>query len=145
MQKLFLPRAGVIVVAATNFPESLDKALIRPGRFDWHVTVPNPDVRGRVQILEVHFRDVPRQDDVDLEVCGNFAPPTMYIPAGTAPFVRLQASILDAEHFSSFAPTTGTLLVDAAFTSGGYFPPQALGRASTSNLLRLRCFQILRF
>ena len=60
--------AGVIVVAATNFPESLDKALVRPGRFDWHVTVPNPDVRGRVQILEVHFRDVPRQDDVDLEV-----------------------------------------------------------------------------
>ena len=61
----------MIVVAATNFPESLDKALIRPGRFDWHVTVPNPDVRGRVQILEVHFRDVPRQDDVDLEVCGH--------------------------------------------------------------------------
>ena len=55
------------MVAATNFPESLDKALVRPGRFDWHVTVPNPDVRGRVQILEVHFRNVPRQDDVDLE------------------------------------------------------------------------------
>ena len=56
------------MVAATNFPESLDKALVRPGRFDWHVTVPNPDVRGRTQILESHFRNVPRKDDVDLEV-----------------------------------------------------------------------------
>ncbi len=84
-----LPRAGVIVVAATNFPESLDKALVRPGRFDWHVTVPNPDVRGRVQILEVHFRDVPRQDDVDLEVGGR--PFTVCTPLHCTP-CRLKAS-----------------------------------------------------
>ena len=63
-----LANAGVIVIAATNFPESLDKALVRPGRFDRHVVVPNPDVKGRQQILEVHFKNIPRGPDVDLHV-----------------------------------------------------------------------------
>lgn len=64
----FKPTEGVIVVAATNFPESLDKALIRPGRFDRHVVVPNPDVKGRLAILQSCFDKVKKHKDADLEV-----------------------------------------------------------------------------
>ena len=55
---------GVIVIAATNRPDVLDPALLRPGRFDRQVVVPLPDVRGREQILKVHMRKVPLSDDV---------------------------------------------------------------------------------
>ncbi|KAK5250635.1 i-AAA protease yme1, partial [Exophiala xenobiotica] len=61
----FSPSTGVILIAATNYPESLDKALVRPGRFDRHVTVPLPDVRGRVEILKHHMRNMPIAADVD--------------------------------------------------------------------------------
>ena len=57
---------GVIVLAATNRPDVLDKALLRPGRFDRQITVDMPDIKGREGILEVHTRDVPLADDVDL-------------------------------------------------------------------------------
>lgn len=56
---------GIIVIAATNRPDVLDAALLRPGRFDRQVTVPLPDVRGREQILKVHMRKVPVDDDVN--------------------------------------------------------------------------------
>jgi len=55
---------GVIVIAATNRPDVLDPALLRPGRFDRQVVVPLPDIRGREQILKVHMRKVPIDDDV---------------------------------------------------------------------------------
>lgn len=55
---------GVIVIAATNRPDVLDSALLRPGRFDRQVVVPPPDIRGREQILKVHMRKVPLDDDV---------------------------------------------------------------------------------
>ena len=54
----FEDNAGVIVIAATNRPDVLDSALLRPGRFDRQVVVPLPDVRGREQILKVHMRNV---------------------------------------------------------------------------------------
>ena len=63
----FSANEGVIVLAATNRPDVLDKALLRPGRFDRHIVVSNPDVKGREQILEVHSRKKKLADDVDLK------------------------------------------------------------------------------
>ncbi len=65
---------GVIVIAATNRPDVLDPALLRPGRFDRQVVVPLPDVRGREQILKVHMRKVPIADDVDASVIARGTP-----------------------------------------------------------------------
>ncbi len=65
---------GVIVIAATNRPDVLDPALLRPGRFDRQVVVPLPDVRGREQILKVHMRKVPTADNVDAMVIARGTP-----------------------------------------------------------------------
>jgi cell division protease FtsH len=65
---------GVILIAATNRPDGLDPALLRPGRFDRQVTVPLPDVRGREQILKVHMRKVPLADDVEPAVIARGTP-----------------------------------------------------------------------
>ncbi len=64
----FQTDTNIIVIAATNRPDVLDPALLRPGRFDRRVVVPRPDVRGRLEILKVHTRKIPLDDDVDLEV-----------------------------------------------------------------------------
>nr|WP_254452238.1 ATP-dependent zinc metalloprotease FtsH [Roseicella sp. DB1501] len=61
----FESNEGVILIAATNRPDVLDPALLRPGRFDRQVVVPNPDVQGREKILRVHMRKVPLASDVD--------------------------------------------------------------------------------
>ena len=66
--------AGVIVIAATNRPDVLDPALLRPGRFDRQVTVPLPDIRGREQILHVHMRKVPIAPDVHAEILARGTP-----------------------------------------------------------------------
>jgi cell division protease FtsH len=66
--------AGVIVIAATNRPDVLDPALLRPGRFDRQVVVPLPDIRGREQILKVHMRKVPLAPDVDASILARGCP-----------------------------------------------------------------------
>ena len=70
----FESNEGVILIAATNRPDVLDPALLRPGRFDRRVVVPRPDVRGREEILEVHTRKIPLGDDVDLDVLARGTP-----------------------------------------------------------------------
>src|SRR6187455_2149660 len=73
----FESNEGVIIIAATNRPDVLDPAILRPGRFDRRITVPRPDIRGREGILAVHTKKVPLSGDVDLSV----------ISAGTPGFV----------------------------------------------------------
>ncbi|MCM5556784.1 ATP-dependent zinc metalloprotease FtsH [Pleomorphomonas sp. JP5] len=70
----FEQNEGVIIIAATNRPDVLDPALLRPGRFDRQITVPNPDVNGREKILKVHARKVPMAPDVDLKVLARGTP-----------------------------------------------------------------------
>jgi cell division protease FtsH len=70
----FESNEGVILIAATNRPDVLDPALLRPGRFDRQVVVPRPDVKGRRMILDVHARKVPVADDVNLEVLAKGTP-----------------------------------------------------------------------
>lgn len=70
----FEANESVILIAATNRPDVLDPALLRPGRFDRQVVVPNPDVSGRAQILKVHARNVPLAPNVDLKVLARGTP-----------------------------------------------------------------------
>lgn len=70
----FDSNSGVIVIAATNRPETLDAALLRPGRFDRHVLVDRPDVRGREEILKVHVRNVKLDESVELRKIAAISP-----------------------------------------------------------------------
>ena len=70
----FETNEGIILIAATNRPDVLDPALLRPGRFDRQVVVPNPDVNGREKILRVHMKNVPLAADVDVKVIARGTP-----------------------------------------------------------------------
>jgi cell division protease FtsH len=70
----FEANEGIILIAATNRPDVLDPALLRPGRFDRQIVVPNPDVSGREKILKVHVRKVPLAPDVDLKTVARGTP-----------------------------------------------------------------------
>ncbi|MDP3123545.1 MAG: AAA family ATPase, partial [Thiobacillus sp.] len=70
----FESNEGIILIAATNRPDVLDPALLRPGRFDRQVVVPNPDINGRERILRVHMKNVPLAADVDVKVIARGSP-----------------------------------------------------------------------
>ena len=70
----FEANEGIIIIAATNRPDVLDPALLRPGRFDRQVVVPRPDIDGREQILSVHMKKVPLAPDVDARVIARGTP-----------------------------------------------------------------------
>lgn len=70
----FQPTESIVLIAATNRPDVLDPALLRPGRFDRQIVVPNPDINGRQQILKVHVRKVPLAPNVDLKVVARGTP-----------------------------------------------------------------------
>src|SRR4029077_19998314 len=70
----FEANEGVIIIAATNRPDVLDPAILRPGRFDRRIVVPLPDVRGREEIFRVHTPNVPLAQDVDLEILARSTP-----------------------------------------------------------------------
>ena len=70
----FEANEGIILIAATNRPDVLDPALLRPGRFDRQVVVPNPDINGRERILRVHMKNVPLAADVDVKIIARGTP-----------------------------------------------------------------------
>ena len=88
-------KTGVILIAATNRPDILDPALLRPGRFDRQIVVDRPDLIGRVEILKVHTRDKPLADDVDLDVLARRTPG--FTGADLANLVN-EAALLSARH-----------------------------------------------
>jgi cell division protease FtsH len=99
----FESNEGVILIAATNRPDVLDPALLRPGRFDRRVVVPRPDLRGRYAILKVHTRRVPLSDDVDLETVAKGTPG--FVGADLQNLVNeaaLQAARRDAQKVGMF-------------------------------------------
>jgi cell division protease FtsH len=91
----FETNEGVILIAATNRPDVLDPALLRPGRFDRQVVVPRPDVKGREEILRVHARRIPLSPDVDLKVLSRGTPG--FSGADLANLVN-EAALLAARH-----------------------------------------------
>ncbi len=90
---------GVILIAATNRPDVLDPALLRPGRFDRRVVVSRPDVRGREGILQVHTRKIPLSEDVDISVLARATPG--FSGADLANLVN-EAALLAARHSQKF-------------------------------------------
>jgi cell division protease FtsH len=99
----FDPNTGVIIMAATNRPEILDPALLRPGRFDRHVVVDRPDLVGREEILRIHTRNIKLSPDVDLKVIASRTPG--FVGADLANIVN-EAALLAARKNKEFVEMT---------------------------------------
>ena len=91
----FDPTIGVILMAATNRPEVLDPALLRPGRFDRHILVDRPDKKGRADILRVHLKEIVMDTDVDVDVVAGMTPG--FVGADLANLVN-EAALLAVRH-----------------------------------------------
>ena len=89
----FAPNEGIIIIAATNRPDILDPALLRPGRFDRQITVNYPDIKGREEILAVHSKGKPIAEDVDLHTVAKRTP---YFTGADLENVMNEAAILTA-------------------------------------------------
>ena len=100
----FAPNEGIIIIAATNRPDILDPALLRPGRFDRQITVNYPDIKGREEILEVHSKGKPIAEDVDLHTVAKRTP---YFTGADLENVMNEAAILTARKGKSDDPYAG--------------------------------------
>ena len=100
----FEANSGVIVIAATNRADVLDKALLRPGRFDRQVAVSLPDIKGREQILNVHMRKIPSDADVKADILARGTPG--FSGADLANLVN-EAALFRCTSFSSYCDHAG--------------------------------------
>ncbi|BGP37913.1 i-AAA protease yme1 [Rhodotorula kratochvilovae] len=128
----FASGEGIILIGATNFPESLDKALVRPGRFDRHVVVPLPDVRGRMEILKHHMRNVLFDKKVDLSIIARgtigFSGADLQALVNQAA-VKASAEDADAVRPSHFEWAKERIMMGAARTSAFITPENKLATA----------------
>ncbi|POY70237.1 hypothetical protein BMF94_6821 [Rhodotorula taiwanensis] len=129
----FATGEGIILIGATNFPESLDKALVRPGRFDKHVVVPLPDVRGRMEILRHHMRSVAYdQKAVDISVIARgtigFSGADLQALVNQAA-VKASSDNADAVRPSHFEWAKERIMMGAARTSAFISPENKLATA----------------
>ena len=132
---------GIIVIAATNRPDVLDPALLRPGRFDRQVVVPLPDVRGREQILKVHMRKVPVSDNVKPAVIARGTPGFSGADLPTAVTDRLYAVADDPSAVREVGLEIAVELCDRLLAHGApglQFFTQNRSRATAEILDRLR-------
>ncbi|GAA5914555.1 hypothetical protein JCM8208_001202 [Rhodotorula glutinis] len=128
----FASTEGIILIGATNFPESLDKALVRPGRFDRHVAVPLPDVRGRMEILKHHMRNILYDKKTDLSIIARgtigFSGADLQALVNQAA-VKASAENAEAVRPSHFEWAKERIMMGAARTSAFITPENKLATA----------------
>src|SRR3546814_16068243 len=120
---------GIIIVAATNRPDVLDPALLRPGRFDRQIVVPRPDSDGREKILLVHMKKLPLAPDVNARVIAGGTP--RFSGADLANLVNEAAQIASAQCRESVCQYVETMVGAGSFTKSTAQTQQHTGHAET--------------